>query len=537
MASLAPVTGSLGRARAIHLLRRTLFGFDHALLTQVSSLTTQSAVNLLFQTPAAANPPLDPKNTPLSTWIGGGTATSEEFELQGVLMNWWLAEMKNSGSVASEKMVYYMHTHIPTIMDRSPRVDYVYYQLALFRYYAYGNFKELMRAICIDNAMLAHLDGRYNVAGAPQENFAREFFELFTVGKGDQISADDYSTFTEQDVKSATEVFTGWEIDYTYSTLDPVTQLPTGKLRGNGTNATQHKQGTKHFSHHFQNTTITTTANTVAGANQELTEFIDMVFAQDNTAKYLARRLYRFFVYYHITQEVEEDIIAPLAQQIKTSGYQLDEGVKTLLMSEHFYDEDDAVLQNDIRGAIIKSPLELVLGGLNQFGISLPDETTQNELFHQCLGRIRREIELQGMEIYYPYDVAGYDAYHQFPGYNRNWITANYLAERYKFFGDLIGGQIPGLSFDFVAWVKQHISNPSNPDVLVDELFEYIFPVTPDTDRRTFFRDTVLLDGLSVMNWQTEWSAYLSNNNDAGVRLQLERLFLALTQSPEFQIH
>ena len=65
-------------------------------------------------------------------------------------------------------------------MERVPDADCVYYQLALFRYYATDNFKNLTRALCIDSAMLAHLDGRYNVAGSPQENFAREFFELYT---------------------------------------------------------------------------------------------------------------------------------------------------------------------------------------------------------------------------------------------------------------------------------------------------------------------------------------------------------------------
>jgi uncharacterized protein (DUF1800 family) len=535
MASLDPVAGSLGTSRAAHLLRRALFGYSKSTLTQFSGLTAQAAVDLLFVPALPVTPPLDPESSPLQTWIGG-TAVSEGFELEGVLLNWWIGTMKNSGTGIREKMVYYLHTHIPTIMDRTG-TEAVYYQLALYRYYATGNFKNLMRAVCIDNAMLAHLDGRYNVAGAPQENFAREFFELFTVGKGEQVSADNYTTFTEQDVKAATEVFTGWEVDNTFQTIDPITLIPTGKLKGNGTNASQHKAGPKTFSAAFQNTVITTSANTVAGANQELTDFIEMVFAQDHTAEYIVRRLYRFFIYYYISDETETDIIQPLAQQLKASNYELGPTLKTLLMSKHFYDEDDNVLQNDIRGAIIKSPVELVLGALNLFGITLPSETTNNLVFHQCIGKIRSAFENQGLGLYYPYDVAGYEAYYQFPSYNRCWITANYLAERYKIFGDLISGNIPGITFDFVQWVKLNITNASDPDILVDELFALMFPVVPDTARRTFFRDDILLDGLSVLNWQTEWSAYLTLGDDAGVRLQLEKLFLALTQSPEFQIH
>lgn len=536
MASLDPITGTLGSHRAAHLLRRALFGFTKSTLSQFSGLTAQAAVDMLFTPAPPVTPPLDPQSSPLSTWIGG-VAVSEGFELDGVLLNWWVSTLKNHGTATiHRKMEYYLHTHIPIILDRASNVS-VYYQMALFRYYAMGNFKNLMRATCIDNAMLAHLDGRYNVAGAPQENFAREFFELFTVGKGEQVSADNYTTFTEQDVKAATEVFTGWEIDTNYATIDSVTQLPTGKLKGNGTIASQHKLGAKAFSSAFQNTVIQNSSNAVADVNQELSAFIDMVFNQHQTAEYIVRRLYRFFVYYYISPEAETHIIQPLAQQLKASGYELAPTIKTLLMSKHFYDEDDLVMQNDIRGAIIKSPLELILSSLNMFGIALPSETTNNMAFHATMGAIRNAFGYQGMDLYYPYDVAGYDAYHQFPNYNRCWITANYLAERYKFFGDLIAGLIPNLSFDFVLWVKLNITNPSNPDVLVDELFEFMFPVIPDAARRNFFRDDVLLDGLSVTNWQTEWSAYVTLNNDAGVRLQLEKLFLALTQCPEFQIH
>lgn len=536
MASLAPVSGTLGSARAAHLLRRASFGYNKASRQQFAGLTAQAAVDQLFLPATPVTPPLDPLSSPLRTWIGL-TPVSDQNDLQPVLLHWWLAQLKNSGTRITDRMTYYLHTHFPTIMERVPDSDCLYYQLSLFRYYATDNFKALTRALCIDNAMLAHLDGRYNVASAPQENFAREFFELFTVGKGAQVSADNYTTFSEQDVKSATLVFTGWDTDFSYVNIDPVTQLPTGKVKGNGTNASQHAAGAKTFDTAFGNTVIGPSPNTVQGVNDELTAFIDMVFAQDHAAEYIVRRLYRFFVYYSVSDEVENDIIRPLAQQFKTSGYQLMPVLKTLLMSQHFYDEDDGVMQNDVRGALIKSPLELLLNALTLFDIPLASETTNNAVFHQGLGQIYLALGRQGMDLFQPYDVAGYDAYHQFPMYNRSWITTNYLAERYKFFDDLLTGGIAGLSFDFVAWVKLNISDPSEPDVLIDELLDLVFPVLSDPARRNFFRDDVLLDNLSVANWQTEWSIYTLTGNDNGVRLQLERLFLALTQSPEFQIH
>lgn len=536
MPSLNPVSGPLGSARAAHLLRRALFGFTPATRQQFAGLSSQAAVDLLFTLPPPVSPPLDPLSNPLNTWIGQ-QPVSEPQDLYPILLHWWVAQLKNSGVAMRERLVFYLHTHIPTIMDRVSPSDYVYYQLALYRFYAYGNFKKLTRAVCIDNAMLQHLDGRLNIASAPQENFAREFFELFTVGKGEQVSADDYTTFTEQDVQSATALLTGWDKDDSLQSVDPETQLPRGRLKGNGAVASQHALGAKTFSAAFQNTVITSADNTVQSAQNELTQFIDMVFAQDTCAEHIVRKLYRFFVYYQITEEVETDIIQPLAQQLKNGGYELMPVIKTLLRSEHFFDEDDTVFQNDTRGAIIKSPLELVLNALNTFEIPLPSETTQNALYHETMSYLMNAFSRMGLDLFYPYDVAGYDAYYQFPMYNRCWITPNYLAERYKFFERLISAQIPGLQFDFVLWVKMNTSNPSDPDVLIDELIDLFFPFPPEASRRDFFKNNVLLDTLSVINWQTEWAVYINQGSDAGVRMPLENLFLALTQCPEYQIH
>ena len=96
MPSLNPVSGTLGNARAAHLLRRTLFGFTPAVRQQFAGLTSQAAVDLLFTLPQPPQAALDPLTNPLTTWIGQ-TPVSEPFELDSVLLNWWIAQMKNSG--------------------------------------------------------------------------------------------------------------------------------------------------------------------------------------------------------------------------------------------------------------------------------------------------------------------------------------------------------------------------------------------------------------------------------------------------------
>src|SRR5690606_34180579 len=138
---------------------------------------------------------------------------------------------------------------------------------------ALGNYKDLARAICIDNGMLVHLDGNLNIKGVPQENFGREFLELFTVGKGAQVGPQDYTNFTELDVKALTKVLTGWGIDFSYQTIDPVTNIPTGKVKGNGSMSSQHDVNDKQFTAAFNNELIQT-AN-VSGSNTTVQSVYD----------------------------------------------------------------------------------------------------------------------------------------------------------------------------------------------------------------------------------------------------------------------
>ena len=101
---------------------------------------------------------------------------------------------------------------------------------------------------------------------------------------------------------------------------------------------------------------------TADAAKGELSAMIDMIFNQDETARFLCRKLYRFFVYYEITPDVETRIIVPLAQTFKNSGYNLKTVISELLSSRHFYDTDNAVTNDNNVAAIIKSPIELISG-------------------------------------------------------------------------------------------------------------------------------------------------------------------------------
>ena len=242
-------------------------------------------------------------------------------------------------------------------------------------------------------------------------------------------------------------------------------------------------------------------------------------------------------MYYEITPEIEQDIIEPLANTFRTNNYQIQPVLQQLFGSEHFYDADNAIVQDDNHAAIIKSPLELVVGTIRYFGINLPTAGTME--FDEAIGNgIIGPMRLQGMDLLEPYEVAGYPAYHQNPDFHRNWISHNHLARRYEYIAQLMSSMEDfGFQLDAVAYVENNISDPSNAQVVVQELVDDLLPEIITSTRFDYFLNDILLDGLSMGNWTTEWFAYQGSNDDSAVRTQLEALFNALMQSPEYQLH
>ena len=544
MASLNPISGALGTQRAAHLLRRATLGPRLSDITSFAGMTAQAAFTALTQVQPIPALPIDPSSG--TDWVFPNTVSPTSMDLNNYTRSWWMENMRAGGANLTERMVWFYHTHFPMIMSRIENypqfaIDYI----RLLRYYALGDYKALTKALVIDNAMLLNLDGNLNIKGVPQENFAREFLELYTVGKGEEVSLGNYTNFTEQDVQALTKALTGWGIDPTFQTIDPITNIPTGKVKGSATTSSQHDVTAKQFSAAFNNEIIQT--GSVTGSNAavtavytELDDIVNMVFDSPHTAKHICRRVYREFVYYDITAEVETDIIEPLATTLVSNNYNITSVLEVLFQSEHFYDLDTPITEDNNIGAIIKSPMDLIIGTMRLFDLTVPDKTTQLPAHYEMYSQMIDQLELQGLPFFEPYDVAGYDPYYQFPDYHRYWISSNYLANRYKFSELLITG-FSGMSgnllkLDVVAFVDTYCSNPGDATILVQELTEWLFPITIDVVRFNYFRDEVLLDQLPASNWTAEWANYVNTSSDVNVRLQLEALITAMMQTPEYQL-
>ncbi|MEQ9590982.1 MAG: DUF1800 family protein [Cyclobacteriaceae bacterium] len=580
---LAVLSGPLGLKRAAHLLHRATFGPTKAQIDLFATYTSSQAVSQLFRN-NLPDPilPLDPETG--AEWVLSGTtdANSGDSDLQEFFKGWLLGQMLSvnvppADSLAystREKVVFFYHTVLTAIQTKIDNSRSLYFQNQLFRQFAFDNFelatvnfKELTKKICVDNAMLRLLDGNLNVKGNPNENYARELHELYSIGRGLEgtlppvSEPGDYFLFKEQDVQEAAKVLSGWEIDNTFSNIDPDTNLPRGKVRGSATNASAHDNTIKQFSERFNNITIQPdpvllngNSATEESALEEISQLIESIYSNAETAKNICRRIYRFFVYQEITTTLNDTIISEMATTFQNSGYKIQPVLEELFRSEHFY-EAAAGVNDDNFGGIIKSPLDLMIGTYRFFDVAQPDPVTEATTFYERTNQMTRTLSSMGMNFYEPFDVAGYDAYHQFPIYHRSWISTNYLTERYQFIRDLIAeDQMAMGSIDLVAFVSTNFTNAiaSDARMLIIELCKELLPLSDNltfdpaaddnsgltAERLNYFLTAFLKSPQIDAEPEGAWTFRWNNPVDPEVvKGQLANLFNAIMQSPEYQLY
>jgi len=545
MASLSPKTDVLGYYKAAHLLRRATFKVTKSMINTYATKTPQQALDDLF---VFTNPsPTRPLNnlgetyyptyneTTVTDSINTGDGNRTTYEIY-----WWLYNAVNAPTI-QYKLTNWLHILFIVDDESSPWMFYDY--LELLRYQSNGSIKDLAIRMTRDNRMLYYLDNRLNTKNSPNQNYGREFLELFTILKGEQIAAGNYTNYTETDVQQAARVFTGFTTNNTtngkttrITNVDPVTQIPRGII-----NVANHDTGNKTFSSAFGNAVIIG-GTTEATIQQELVNFVTMVFNQPETAKNYCRKIYRYFIGRTITPTIETNIITPLATIMMDNNYDIVPVIKELLRSQHFYDEDDTISGDQTIGALVKSPMDLMLQMFTNFEIAMPNYATNPSSIHSFMSsRVYSPSYNASLPIFQPLSVNGYTGYSDGPNYDKNWITTGALRIRYT---SSIDALISGYTYNgflyklvtatFVRY-SGNFSNPANADTLLQDFYDLLFVATPQGDRHTYFKNS-LLNGLSLINWQNEWNNYISTNNAASVKIALDRLVKALVKSPEYQV-
>ncbi|HMT35010.1 MAG TPA: DUF1800 domain-containing protein [Chitinophagaceae bacterium] len=522
-AGLSQYTGSWGEKEKIHLLRRTMFGVTPANLTSLNGYTMSQAVDLLVNaTPPTPAPPVnyyesiypDPTGVLLgATWVnapyGDGTVNYYRYLSTNA---WWMKNIFKQTMSIQEKMLMFWHNHFvceENVVGDS-RLQYKY--LNLLRTHCLGNFKTFVKEITKDPMMLFYLNGHYNIKNSPDENYARELQELFTLGKGANM-------WTEDDVKAAAKVITGFRADtvnLTY-TFDPA----------------KHETANKTFSAYYNNYTVI--GQIGAAGENELDDLLNMIFNQSQTAaKHLCRKLYRYFIYYDIDANIESTIISGMATTLINNNWDIKPVLLQLFKSDHFYDS----LTMD---CVIANPVDYFLGMSRALSVPIPgaigivDETrAYYTLAYLC--------QIVGMDPGNPPSVSGWPSYYQAPQFHEMWINSDTLPKRMKytdaFFtnnGIYVSGNF-NIKCDVIAFA-QTLSNAYDPDILVSDCVKYLLAIGLSQTLRDSYK-MILTNNLANSYWTQAWTDYINYpGNVTYENIVKNRLRLMLTKLLQLAEH
>lgn len=328
----AALGGPMGEGDARHLLNRTGFGAPPAAVAAYARLSREQGIERILSSargaPTLAPPALPFDNMARIRSLGEEekqAALREEFRRGAEMRAWWLHEMVTTPSPITERMTLFWHNHFVSSQQKVKSGRLMLDQNLLLRRHALGNFGDLLHAVAKDPAMLVYLDAAANRKGQPNENFAREVMELFTLGEG---------RYAEADVKEAARAFTGWSID-----------RDSGGYRWR---PFMHDDGVK----------------TVLGrrGNFDGDAVLDILLAQPATAEFISAKLWREFV----SPEPDPVLLKQVSQRFRNSRYDIREALRALLVSPAFWAPEH-------RGVLVKSPVDLVVGSVRTFEMPVSD--------------------------------------------------------------------------------------------------------------------------------------------------------------------
>jgi len=480
--------------RIEHLLRRAGFGARPDELELYGEMSVAQAVDALLNYEGIADD--------VDTFIGKpgyvNTTIRGQFLPQSNIVDArqrWLFRMLHSDRPLQEKMTLFWHNHFATgyakiagtfgaaegarylAAKSSEDPGKVRGQIEMLRENALGNFRDILLNIAKDTAMLVFLDGRTNTKAKPQENFAREIMELFTMGVGN---------YTEADVYAGARVFSGWNL------ARPGVAADLSQHYEFIYNAGQHDTAAKAFSFPiYADGNRTIPARTAADGMQDGIDLINALAASPTTARYLAAKLYRFFV--SEFGAVNASFVERVASVYLQSRYDMKAVMREVLLSPEFWDQSAYF-------ARYSWPVEFVVRALKDIGwtgFSVNDALTP--------------LSNMGQILFEPPDVAGWDA-------GQMWFSTGAMLARMNFASSLAFNQQVKL-----AMAVKTASASRTPEALLSYFAGALVTAPLDS---------------GVMS---EWSTYLRatgawTGSDAQVQAKASGLVHLIAGSPEYQL-
>lgn len=459
---LAQRSTPLTFAEAAHLLRRTIYHPSWSAISSLVGKTPLAAVDAMLN--AQETPPTPP------AWANNPPEFqdfAEAARLWPELQLWWMNRVLTLPSLR-ERMVMIWHNVFTSDYITVYAAQLNVKQSETIRTNAF-NFRVLAEAMIGDAATLRYLNGDQSIKGNPNENFAREWFELFTLGVGN---------YTEADVVQASRAFTGWRII---------------GLRG---------VYNRQLADLGQKTVLDQTGP------WEWADIVRITFEHPASARWVARKLCKAFLE-HFPSEEDVDALAAL---LRTHNFNLAPVLRTLLTSEHFF-------RTDIRGALIKSPAELVTGLAAILGGTTMDRT-------YAVSSMTKLTQ----EPFYPPTVEGWKGHHA-------WISSSTFPQRQRYAESFVDGRQTGssakindaagtaLNIDLVALVRQ-MPDADDAEKLVNNVSALLLPIEISKEQHAVLLE-IMLAGAQVYEWDID---------SLSTPQRLKFLFQALVRMPEFQL-
>ena len=456
-----------------HVYRRLGFSASQAEIDAALALSPGQFIDTLVDT-AFALPP-----TPAPFW---GYYSVSDFTDYGPQNEQYITDwrIQTGNDLITEdlrgRLAFFWMNHFVT------ELEVYFYSPYLFQYYnalqthALGNFKDFVHAIGINNTMLIYLNGFENTNATPNENYARELYELFTLGEG--------NGYTETDITETARALTGYN-----HWSEPGAAI------------------------YFDVSTHDTGSKTIFGqtGNWGYTDVINILFQERSSeiANFICEKLYKFFVSPTVDAMVQQDIIAPLAQTLVSNNFEMVPMLKQLFKSEHFFDEYAT-------GVVIKSPMDIIFNFVKESTFYYDNPIMDAFLYYATL---------MGQEIYDPPDVSGWQR-------DEDWISTATLTGRWQLMELYIDYIYANHEFTLTDLARDLTNDSNDPEYITQVLVDHFVPkglhTLSDYDTATdIFKWEIPQNYYDDGSWNLSWST---------APLQVSLLLKHIARMPEFQL-
>ena len=457
-----------------HLYRRMAYGVNLAGIDAALPLTPSALIDTIVD--AAVS--LDPTPAPPWGYFSISDFTDFDTENPNYIEQWYLQTANDTieQSLRAKLTMFWMN-HFVTELESYTYAPYMFQYYNLMQTHALGNFKEFVRAVGVNSTMLVYLNGFENTSNNPNENYARELFELFTLGEN--------NNYTQQDILEASRALTGynhWD--------DPGAQI------------------------YFDQSTWDEGPKTIFGSEEFYTydELIDTLFELRETeiAQFICTKLYKYFVSHEYDAITQEDIINPLAQTLIDVNFEMAPMLRQLFKSQHFFDERAF-------GVVIKSPYDVVFNYINEGNFFYDDGVLQGLIYY---------TGIIGQEIYNPPDVSGWQR-------DQDWINTATLSGRWQIM-ELFNGYLFDLELQaqFIDLAIELSNDSDDPYVITKAVVDFF-------NSKELFTQEDYQTATSVLKWEIPQNYYddgIWSLNYPTAPYQVFLLLNHMTKLPEFQL-